>query len=658
MHKRASQPTLLIRDADDRRRALLRTRLRGAAYRIAAECERLLDELLQSERRSWIEALGLTLVAARRLIALTAPGRDESTEERAIDDTIRPSPRVLETHAAIVGALQAILPAVPLNADEDIIVRGIHDLRDLAAALLEEEDDHASRPAFTATPSLPPGNRAVRQFRVLVVDDEPLVRELLRRLLTEMGYDVVQAENGRVALEIVGNGDVDLILTDVEMPELDGMALLAQLKLAESTRDIPVIVISSQADLASAVKCIQLGAEDHISKPFERLLLRARVVASLERKRARDVELDQQRRVSELTAAAEAVEREAYQPGSLHKLVEVGDGLSRLARVFDRMVSGLRSREGRLQQQLAQLRSELGDSDSSIAQAADNFEESPFASGEVLASRYQITGRLGKGGMGMVYRARDLELGEDIAVKVVRRDIVRLDPVVVDRLKSEIRLARRISHHNVVRSHDLGEWNGTYFITMEHVQGLTVAELIDRRGRLTVESTLAIGRQLCDALAVAHEQDIVHRDVKPSNLLVDAAGVLKVMDFGIARSIAPEAKGLTAGGFLVGTPQYMAPEVLMGRPASASTDLYAVGVVLYECLTGHAPYAADSPIELLAAILEGKAARISKVVPDAPPRLDTLVHQQLRFEAGERAKSARELANQLAEIEYTNQSEA
>ncbi len=652
MHNRASEPTLQIREAGDRRRALLRHRLRSTAYRIAAECERLLDELHQSERRSWSEALGQILIAARRLIALTAPGAAKDGVDRAIDDLVRPSTRVLESHATIIAALNSVLPAVALSTDEDLVIRGLHEIRNLAVELVAEPDvvtGIIANATITAAP--------VRRFRVLVVDDEPLVRDLLRRQLTDMGYDVVPVENGHAALATVGNGGIDLILTDIEMPELDGLGLLSQLKENEGTRDIPVIVISSQGDLASVVKCIQLGAEDHIAKPFERLLLRARVVASLERKRARDVELDQQRRVGELTAAAVAVESDAYQPGSLHGLIDAGDGISRLARVFDRMVSGMRSREGRLQQQLTRLKTEAGETDTNLLVAADNTDESPFASGEVLASRYEITGRLGRGGMGMVYRARDLELGEDIALKVVRQDIVRQDPVVVDRLKSEIRLARKISHQNVVRAHDLGEWHGTYFITMEYVQGISVAELLDRRGRLTVESTLAIGRQLCEALAVAHAQDIVHRDIKPANLLVDAAGALKVMDFGIARSIAREAKGLTAGGFLVGTPQYMAPEVLMGRPATAGADLYAVGVVLYECLTGHAPFVAESPIELLAAILEAKVGRISRIVPDAPPRLDALVHQQLRFEPSERAISARELSNQLAEIEYTNQGE-
>jgi CheY-like chemotaxis protein len=627
--------------------------LRTIAYRIAADCERLLDELLRSERREWSDAIGKILLIARRLSALAAPGRAESGEARAVDDTLKPSMQVREAHDAMVAAFKGIFPAVPMGPGDELIILGLHDLHSQVASLLKEEAMVGST-NDTLPERLPMQGR---QTRVLVVDDEQQIRDLLARLLGSMGYEASVAEDGRAALTVVGNGGVDLILTDIEMPRLDGLALLAHLKKDEATRDIPVIVISSLGDIASVVKCIELGAEDHITKPFERLVLRARVRASLERKRLRDLELVQQQRVRELTVAAEAVERLKYVPGSLRAIIEPGDGIARLARVFDRMVTGLRNREAGLEQQLKKLRSELGATGGMDSVAADS-SDGPFSTGEMLAGRYEILARLGQGGMGMVYRAKDMKLGEEVAVKVLRKEIVLQDPVVVERLKSEIRLSRKISHRNVVRAHDLGEWQGTHFITMEYVQGLNVEELLARRGRLSIESTLAIGRQLCDALAVAHELGIVHRDIKPANMIVDAAGVLKVMDFGIARSLSPEAKKLTGGGFMVGTPLYMAPEVMRGQAAGAAADMYAVGVVLYECLTGRVPFDEFSPVELLAAIVAGKAPRLSTVVPDAPARLQTLVHQQLSYDASARSSSARDLANQLAEIEYKGQGAA
>ena len=492
--------------------------------------------------------------------------------------------------------------------------------------------------------------------RILVADDEPMLLSLMQRRLTALGHDVTTAPNGRVAYEIAEQQRVDLILTDINMPELDGLSLLAQLKANARTRDIPVIVVSSQSDLGSVAACIEAGAEDHLVKPPEPQLLEARVRSSLERKRLRDLELVFLRDVAELTAAAERVDEGAYEAGTLAALAsrrDANDPLGRLARVFDRMVGGIRSREERFKYRLHQLRHEMGEASDQLDLIALESDESPFASGELLASRYEILGHLGRGGMGMVYHARDNELGEEVAIKVVRRDLVKSDPTILERLKSEIRLARRISHPNVVRAHDLGEWKGTYFITMEYVRGISLEELVDRRGRLSVASTLAIATQMLDALATAHDCQIVHRDIKPSNLLVDERGALKVMDFGIARCVDGNAMSITAGGFIVGTPQYMAPEQLMGGVADARSDIFSAAVVLYECLTGRPPFPSDSPSQLLALLVDSKPTRLRELHGDIPPRLESILHQQLQLHPGQRAQSARELANVLSEIEHT-----
>jgi serine/threonine protein kinase len=229
---------------------------------------------------------------------------------------------------------------------------------------------------------------------------------------------------------------------------------------------------------------------------------------------------------------------------------------------------------------------------------------------------------------------------------------VKRDTNVVGRLKSEIRLARKISHRNVVRAHDLGEFQGTYFISMEYVKGITVAELLGRRGRLSVDATLAIGLQLAEALAVAHEATIVHRDIKPANLLVDEQGVMKVMDFGIARLVERDDE-LTLSGFVVGTPHYMAPEQLMGGAVDSRSDLFAAGVVLYECLAGRPPFVADAPTTLLAQISSGNVTPLTELVRGMPAGLDVIVRQLLQFQPAHRIASARELANQLAQIEHT-----
>lgn len=647
-------PTILTADADRRRIALALYPLRRAASRIAADCERMLDSLHDSDRKIWRDVIGDALVSSRHLLGVVMQSGDPSDATHVTQRVATLGARVGEPQRRIVDAMTRLLQFVPVNPEEELLLQDARSIRDMAADLFTfgARDD----PAIASCESrrTEPGARAAPasgRIRVLVAEDESAVRQVLQRHLTRLGYEVVEAEDGRVALEIARRETFDLILTDINMPHLDGMALLKELKNAERTRDIPVIVISSQDDLSSVVTCIEHGAEDHISKPYQPLLLRARVRASLDRKFMRDLERDYLRRVAELTAAAEAVERGRFVTGSLDTLAAQSDALGRLARVFDRMVSGFKSREERLHRRLTELRREMGDAGARSGATATISEESPFASGEILAARYEILGQLGKGGMGMVYHAKDLELGEEVAVKVVRRDLVKADPTIVDRLKSEIRLTRRISHRNVVRAHDLGEWRGTYFISMEYVKGITVEQLIDRRGRLTVESTLAIGTQLAEALAVAHELQIIHRDIKPANLLVDPDGVLKVMDFGIAR-LMERGDNLTLGGFIVGTPQYMAPEQLMGGSVDGRTDLFAVGVVLYECLAGRPPFIADSPTAIHAQILDGNFLRLGELVPGVPPALEALIYQQLRFHQRDRIGSARDLANKLSETEH------
>ena len=203
--------------------------------------------------------------------------------------------------------------------------------------------------------------------------------------------------------------------------------------------------------------------------------------------------------------------------------------------------------------------------------------------------------------MGVVYRAFDREVGEVVAIKALRPELGGIDPTLLERFKQELRLARRITHRNVVRTYDLGEVDGVYYITMELVRGTTVAALIRDAGRLDVPATLTIGKQVCRALEVAHEEGVVHRDVKPQNLLVDPSGFLKVMDFGIARLAEHRSdprQALTAAGVVVGTPQYMAPEQLFAEPVDGRADLYATGAVLFECVTGRPVFEAPSLVAL------------------------------------------------------------
>lgn len=268
--------------------------------------------------------------------------------------------------------------------------------------------------------------------------------------------------------------------------------------------------------------------------------------------------------------------------------------------------------------------------------------------GRRLASRYDIQAVLGEGGMGTVFRAVDRELHEVVALKTLRPEVIASDESALERFKSEIRLARRISHRNVVRTHDLGEWNGLYFITMEYVEGASLKALVQDRGRLPVPVLLPIAKQLCRALEVAHDAGVIHRDVKPQNMVVERDGTLKVMDFGIARLAerAPSA-GLTQAGMVVGTPEYMAPEQLLGDDLDPRTDLYAVGVVLYECLTGRLPFEAPTPLALVARVLEETPRAPTELVSDVPPVLSELVMRAMSRDAAARPASAAALHAEL-----------
>jgi serine/threonine-protein kinase len=251
--------------------------------------------------------------------------------------------------------------------------------------------------------------------------------------------------------------------------------------------------------------------------------------------------------------------------------------------------------------------------------------------------------------MGVVYRAWDAELGEAVAIKTLKTEALLSEPAALERFKQEIRLARKITHRNVVRTHDLGEVDGAYFITMEFVEGQSLKHLIQSRGPLPVNVVLTVGKQLCRALEVAHEQGVIHRDIKPQNMIVEPSGTLKVMDFGIAR-LATRSEQMTQAGMAVGTPEYMAPEQLLGREVDFRVDLYAAGAVLFEALTGRTPFVADTPITLIAKQLEETPPSPRTLNADVPDALAAVVLRALSKDPAARPQSATEMYAALEAI--------
>ena len=267
--------------------------------------------------------------------------------------------------------------------------------------------------------------------------------------------------------------------------------------------------------------------------------------------------------------------------------------------------------------------------------------------GSVFAERYKIHSMLGRGGMGVVYRAHDQQLDEDVAIKIANAEW-GTDPSILDRLRREAAAARRIAHQNVIRVHDLGEHAGRLFISMEYFNGEQLSAVVDRDGPMATSRVRKIGLQVCEALASAHAAGVIHRDLKPQNVMIDGAERVKVIDFGIA--LAPHLHGLTATGLIMGTPEYMAPEQIRGDDIDARTDLYSMGCVLYYLLTGSAPFVADTPIAIGFAHLRKAPTPPSHVRTDVHRDWDAVCLRLLEKEKPDRYPSAGELRAALERL--------
>ncbi|MGN6184972.1 MAG: protein kinase domain-containing protein [Thermoanaerobaculia bacterium] len=249
-----------------------------------------------------------------------------------------------------------------------------------------------------------------------------------------------------------------------------------------------------------------------------------------------------------------------------------------------------------------------------------------LAFGHLFSGRYRIEQILGRGGMGVVYKATDTQLDETVAIKTLPGDVMQKSPEDLERFKREIRLARKITHRNVLRTYDYGEAEGVYFISMEYVRGYTLNELLDEAPNRQMPTRAAIGiaRQICRGLQAAHEQGIIHRDIKPQNVLIDAKGEVKLMDFGIAR-VAETTEAMTQAGLIVGTPHYMSPEQVQGKQLDARTDVYAMGVLVYELLVGRRPFESSSLTGILTAHITEAAKPAIELRPDIGRAINSIV---------------------------------
>ena len=271
-----------------------------------------------------------------------------------------------------------------------------------------------------------------------------------------------------------------------------------------------------------------------------------------------------------------------------------------------------------------------------------------LTTGSTFAGRYQIIEELGRGGMGTVYKVHDSQLNEKVALKLIKPEIAA-DKKIVARFANELKLARKISHPGVGRMYELMEHRGTRFITMEYISGEDLRSMIRMSGQLGIGTAIGITRQVCEGLTEAHRLGVVHRDLKPSNIMIDRTGRARIMDFGIARSV--EAKGITGAGIMIGTPEYMSPEQVEGKETDQRSDIYSLGVILYEMLTGRVPFEGDTPFTVGVKHKSETPEDPKKFNSRIPDDLSRIILKCLEKKPEDRFQTTGEICSELARIE-------
>ncbi len=424
---------------------------------------------------------------------------------------------------------------------------------------------------------------------ILIVDDDPDVIRILRVAFGLAGHDVVATADPAKAVPLAAAAGVKAAVLDISLPGGSGFDLLRDLRAHPRTANIPAIFLSAQRASIERLRGLQAGADDYVTKPFD----------------APEVVL----RVERLLSAA-AQRRPAAPDDEAAKLKEA------LTEIEARRAAG-----------------------------------APL--GESFIGRYLVLDVLGEGGMGTVYRGWDPKLQRALALKTIRPDTggVGADrSEQVHRLLLEAIMVAQVSHPNIVAVFDVGDARDVGFIAMELVEGVTLQRHLARVERLPPDQAVVLVAGICRGLAAAHEHRLVHHDVKPGNVLLARGGAIKVTDFGVAELMSSWVR---EARMIYGTPGYLPPETLRGHGYDERGDVFSAGVILWQCVAGSAPFAADSPEASARRTLNLVLPPLSTVAADVPPELDALLEHLLRRDPAQRLQSAAEAAERLEHMAWT-----
>ncbi len=430
---------------------------------------------------------------------------------------------------------------------------------------------------------------------ILIVDDLPNNLDLLRSILARSGYRVRTANSGRLALRVVSTHPPDLILLDINMPEMDGYEVCRILKTDPALAAIPIIFISALDEVKDKIRGFEVGGVDYVVKPFQAEEVLARVENQLEIHRLR-------RKLERRNRVLERMNRELSQSQEKVKMV-----FSALSEVLP---------------------------------------------GSVLDHKYALDRRIGSGGHGTVYEGKHVGLDKKVAIKILQPSSRNVTPESLERFQLEGISACRIHHPNAVQVLDCGVSNrGIAYLVMELLSGLTLRELLDQEGRLTVRRAAEIAIPVASVLAQASSNGLVHRDIKPANILLhrdigSGREVVKVVDFGIAKmldhreeneEVSTDAGPGNGEEGLIGTPHYIAPERLLEGEDSIASDIYSLGVTLYEALGGCRPYGPDgNGLRMLVKICQQKPRPLGEVAPDLPAAVVDFIMSMVSHDPEER----------------------